>query len=324
MRLRVLLALVAAIAGPGSVIGLAAGVAAAQTPGAVQTPFRPVAIVNDQVITGYDLAQRMQILAALGYPSTGADALRSEALDQLVDEKLKVQAARQAGIDVTPDMVQAGVEEYARRSGMTPDAFRALLSKRGVAKQAIDDMARAEIAWVQVVRARFANRIEPGDAEIDSELALQGNRGGAEYQILEIGLPLEDAGRSPAQTRALADQLYRSLSKGGDFRAAVARYSRAPSAARGGEVGWVSTERMPADLRAALGQLEVGQVSRPLPVSGGISILKLVDKRSADGQATADDQTRAAMRNQLVNQRSSRLADGLLQEMRRDALIEVR
>lgn len=316
MRLRILLALLALVAGPG-LVGTAPSAVA-------QTLFRPVAVVNDQAITGYDLAQRAQILVALGYSAASPDALRSDALDQLVDEKLKLQAAKQMGIDVTPEMVQAGVEEFARRSGMAPDAFRTLMNSQGVTDQALDDMARAEVGWLQVVRARFANRVEPGAADIDSELALLGNRTGTEYQILEIGLPLEDDGRTEAQTRALAEQLYDTLSSGGDFKEAVARFSKAPSAARGGEVGWVTTERMPAELRAALDGLEVGQVSRPLAVSGGISLLKLLDKRSTGQQPAVDQATREAVRNQLVNQRSARMAEGLLQEMRRDALIEVR
>ena len=320
MRLRILLVLLALVAGPG----LVGGLVGTATSAAAQTLFRPVAIVNDQAITGYDLAQRAQILVALGYSAASPDALRSDALDQLVDEKLKLQAAKQMGIEVTPEMVQAGVEEFARRSGMAPDAFRTLMNSQGVTDQALDDMARAEVGWLQVVRARFANRVEPGAADIDSELALLGNRTGAEYQILEIGLPLEDDGRTEAQTRALAEQLYDTLSSGGDFKEAVARFSKAPSAARGGEVGWVSTARMPAELRAALDRLEVGQVSRPLTVSGGISILKLIDKRSTGQQPAVDQATREAVRNQLVNQRSARLAEGLLQEMRRDALIEVR
>lgn len=293
-------------------------------PAAAQTLFRPVAVVNHQAITGFDLAQRAQILTVLGYPSASADALRSDALNQLVDDRLKLQAARKQGVTVTPEMVEAAVEEFARRAGMAPDAFRAVLDAQGVTGQAIEDMARAEIAWLQVVRARFAGRAEPAEADIASEMAMLGAGAGAEYRVLEIGLPLQTQGRSDAETRALAEQLSATLSAGGSFEDAVARYSEAPSAARGGEVGWVSAERMPPELRRTLDAMEVGQVSPPLPVSAGLTILKVMEKRSGGGQPQVDATTRQAVRNQLVNERGSRLAEGLLQEMRRDALIEVR
>lgn len=293
-------------------------------PAPAQTLFRPVAVVNDQAITGYDLAQRAQILVALGYPSASPDALRSAALDQLVDEKLKLQAAQKIGVSVTPEMVESAIEQFARRAGTAPDAFRAVLNAQGVTDQALEDMARAEVGWMQVVRARFADRVEPGEAEIQSELTLQGARAGAEYRVLEIGLPLAGEGRSAAETRALADELYAVLNAGGSFEEAVARYSEAPSAARGGEVGWITPERMPPELRRELDALEVGRVSRPLPVSGGLTILKLIDRRSGGAQPQLDDTARQAVRNQLVNERGARMAEGLLQEMRREALIEVR
>lgn len=316
MRVKHVLAAAALIAGSG-LAGMALPVGA-------QTLFRPVAVVNDSAITGFDLAQRAQILRALGYPADDADALRAAALDHLVDEKLKLQAARDMGIEVTPEMVQAGVEDLARRAGMTPDELRTRLNSQEVSAQALEDMARAEIGWLQVVRSRFAGRVETGEAELDAELAGLGGSASTEYRVLEIGLPLQGDGRTEAETRALAEQLFRSLNDGGSFEEAVARYSESPSAAQGGQVGWVSTGRMPPELKQAVEELEIGAVSRPMEVPGGLTILKVEDKRVSAGQPQAAQANREAVRDQLISQRSARLAEGLLQEMRRDALIDVR
>ena len=310
MRLRVLIAL-------AGVLLAAAGAAVAQT------PFKPVAVVNDSAITGFDLAQRALILSILGYPTDNPEQLRTEALDHLVEDKLKLEAGEQTGITATPDMIAAGVEEYARRMGLTPDEFRARMSARGVTDQALDDMVAAQVVWLDVIRTRFGDRVQPDEAEIDAELAQLG-AGTTEYRILEIGLPLTAGGRSEAETRALAQELSSSLNQGGDFRDAVATYSEAPSAARGGEVGWVTTDRMPPELRQTLAGLEVGQVSAPLQVAGGLSILKVVDKRQTSGGPATGSRSREEVRDALITQRSERLAEGLLQEMRRDALIEVR
>lgn len=290
-----------------------------------QTLFRPVAVVNDSAITGYDLAQRAQILVALGYGSASPDALRAEALDQLVEDRLKLQAGRQIGLEPNAELIEEGIAQYAQASNISTAEFRTLMSARGVTNMALDDMVGAEVVWIQVVRARFINRVQPGEAEIDAELALIAQRNAFEYRIEEIGLPLSEPGRTEAETRALAEQLYTDLNSGGDFSEAVRRFSRAPSAARGGDIGWVSTERMPPDLLRALSQLEPGEVSRPLPVAGGLSLIKLVDRRAASSASpTLDPSARDAIRERLISQRSARLAEGLLQEMRRDALIDIR
>jgi parvulin-like peptidyl-prolyl isomerase len=70
--------------------------------------------------------------------------------------------------------------------------------------------------------------------------------------------------------------------------------------------------------------MEIGEVSRPLDVAGGFSLIQLVEKRATGASQTVDPQLRERIRNRLINVQSARLADGLLQEMRRDALIEVR
>jgi len=293
-------------------------------PAQAQTRFRPVAVVNDSAITGFDLAQRAQIMVALGFTAASADALRAEALDQLVQDRLKLQAGREIGLNPTPELIETGIAELARRSDVSPDEFRALMSNQGVTGMALEDFATAEAVWLQVIRARFANRVQPGEAEIDAELKLIEQLGTSRFRIREIGLPLVIDGRTEAQTRALAEQLYDSLNHGGDFTAAVAKYSRSPSAARGGDVGWVSTARMPPDLARAIAGLKVGEVSRPLSVPGGLSILKVLEKRSAGSVPANDPQVRERIRNRLIARKSARLAEGLLQEMRRDALIEVR
>lgn len=293
-------------------------------PGHAQTLFRPIAVVNDSAITGFDLAQRAQILSALGVSAASTDALRNQALDQLVEDRLKLQAGRRIGIKPSPEVVAQGIEQVARRSNLSAAEFQALMNAQGITDQAIEDLAASEIIWLQVVRARFADRVEPGEAEIDAELALLGQQGAFEYRIREIGLPLTGQNRSQEETLALAQQLASSLNSGESFSDAVQRYSEAPSKARGGDLGWVSTQRMPPNLLNAVRGLQPGSVSQPLEVAGGLSLIKLDERRATGATGEADPEVRERVRRRLINVQSARLADGLLQEMRRDAMIEVR
>ena len=306
-------------------IGLVAALSFTPTAPA-QTMFRPIAIVNDSAITGFDLAQRAQILIALGFPTASPDALRAESLERLIEDRLKLQEGTRLRLNADADSIDAGIEEFANRSGLSVDEFRTAMSTQGVTELALNDMVSAEMVWRQVVRRRFARRVEPGEAEIDAEIALVQQRAGVSYRVAEIGLPAGDEDRSVDETQALAETLYASLSQGGDFAAAVRTYSRAPSAARGGEIGWISTAQMPPDLAETLSGLSPGQVSRPFPVAGGVTILKLIERRlDAAGTIDASDPAlRDRVRNRLSNQRTARLAEGLLQELRRDALIELR
>ena len=307
-----------------SAAAVLAGALFVGTSAEAQTMFRPIAVVNDAAITGYDLAQRTQILAALGFSTGSPESLRNAALDQLVDDRLKVQAGKELGLSASPEQIELAISEFARRSDLSAAEFRAVLSAQGVSGMAIEDLAAAEVVWSQVIRTRYAGRVVPGEAEIDAELNDLSSGAGFEYRLLEIGLPLTADGRSEAETRALAEELFVALNQGGNFEQAVARFSRAPSAGRGGDVGWVATQRMPPAVLENVAGLEVGQVSRPISVPGGLSILKVVERRGRQANTQIDAETRERVRDRLIQRKSNRLAEGLLQELRRDALIEVR
>lgn len=313
-----------------AVLALIAAVAAApaQTDGGQQsgTPFRPVAVVNGSAITGYDLAERARVMRALGFPAETPEALRRAALDRLIEDRLKLQEAERLGVTASEEELQAGVVELAQNVGAEPDEMLALLSSEGIGQRAVEDMVRADVVWRQVVRTRFSRRIDPGEAEVDAEIAQFADRGGRAYRIAEIGLPMEEADRTPEETRALAERLSRELNQGGDFGQAARQHSRAASAAEGGEIGWVPAAGLPADVAAALEGLEPGDVSRPVEVSGGISLIKILDTRTqpAGEVDAADPELRDRVRSRLANQQGARLAEGLLQELRRDALIEIR
>lgn len=288
------------------------------------TLLRPVAVVNDSAITGFDLEQRVRLLRVLGLPAASEEALRKEALRRLVDDRLKLEAGRRLGLQANDDAIARGFEDIAGQLGARPGELEALLENQRITRQAVNDFIGASMVWNEVVRTRFANRIEPGEAEIDSEIALSGG-GRIDYRIQEIGLAMSGDGRSESETRALAERLRNELSQGGDFAAAARRYSSAPSAPSGGEVGWVSSATLPPELNERLQRLEPGQVGEPLPVPGGLSLIRLVDRRGGGETGDINDpELREQVRRAIIEEQSERLAEGLLQELRRDALIEVR
>lgn len=308
------------------VLLLLLGGALGALPASAQTPFRAVATVNDAVITAWDVEQRARILRLVGGEDVDERALGNAALDALVENRLMLQAGKQAGITPTPEMIEEALGEMAGRSGMDAAAFRARLNEAGVTDQAIDDLVGAQAVWRQVIQVRFRDRIEPGEADISAEIALSSERRTTAVRLSEIGLAFEGRGRSRDETRALAGRLARELNAGADFVAAVRRWSDAPSAAEGGAVGWVPVEGLPPEMASMLSSLPEGGVTPPIEVQSGLSILKVEERRS-DAAApvdAADPALRERVRRSLMNARIDRLAQGLLQDLRRDALIQIR
>ncbi|MBY8975654.1 peptidylprolyl isomerase [Rhodobacteraceae bacterium NNCM2] len=294
-------------------------------PAFAQTAFKPVAVVNDSAITGFDLAQRAQILQALGRATSVPERLRSQALDTLIEDRLKLEAGTRNGLTPTDEVVSLGIDVFAKQLDMTGEELRSKLKAQGVSDQAIDDMIAAETIWREVVRARFLSRAEPSEARIDEEVALLSGISATEYNLRELGLRLTGNPEQDKQKREQIMRLYQQLSSGGNFEAAVQQYSESPSKASGGNLGWVRSKNLPVELVRDLNGLEPGGVTRPVSVQGGVALLQLLERRVLDVDAeTISPEMREQIRQQLLAEEVNRLADGYLQELRRDALIEVR
>ncbi|MEM8793364.1 MAG: peptidylprolyl isomerase [Pseudomonadota bacterium] len=291
-----------------------------------QTVFKPVAVVNESVITGFDLAQRARLLSTMDGRGRPAEAFQRQALETLIVDRLKIQAGEAIGLSATEEVVQIGFDLFAQQNGLEPEVLRERLNGDGVTNQAIDDFVAAETIWREVVRARFLAQAEPSSSRIDEELRLSVNLTNTSYRLNEIGLKFTGDRQQDQQISAAILQLYNQLQGGGDFQEAARQFSQTPSAERGGELGWVPGNRMPTDLVRDLNRLEIGQITRPVSIQGGVAILQLVERRTdgSDGNIKVSDEERELVRERLLSQEVNRLAEGFLQEIRRDALIEIR
>ncbi|HUF55265.1 MAG TPA: peptidylprolyl isomerase [Thermohalobaculum sp.] len=297
-------------------------------PGAAQTqqvttPFAPVAVVNGDPVTGFDLEQRVRLLRLLADVPADSGALSQAALEQLIEDRLKIQAGSRAGIAPTEEALAAGIAQFAESRGMTAEALRSRLERAGVTELAFEDLIAAEVVWLELVRGRYGPGAEPDAGELDSQLGQIAQAApGTAYRLQEIGLPAEPGAEADAlaQAQALAAQ----LAQGADFTAAVRQYSQAPSAARDGEVGWVDADRLPPELAVVLATLEPGQVSGPIRVGPGYSIVRVLEVRQGAAPAAAAPEVREQVRRQMMEQRMGQAAQTLMQELRRDALVERR
>jgi peptidyl-prolyl cis-trans isomerase SurA len=287
-------------------------------PAIAASPFDPVRIVNGQVITEYDVAERVKLLDALG----AEDNLRALAIDQLTEDRVKVFEAEVLGIELPEDAIVAGLEQFGAQRGLTLDQVLDVLDEAEIDPAAMDDFVEAGLLWSELLGARFREQSIPTDDEVARAVREAENATILVYQLAEIALPFAERGE--AETEIFARQLYAELQRGFDFEVAARRFSRAPSAENGGLVEPIPQANLPPPLRAELERLSPGQVSEPIPITGGIAILKLVSIRNVrpepDPTLTEFDRTERA-RQQLFSQRVTAFGEGYLQELLLDAVI---
>ncbi|MGB0508043.1 MAG: peptidylprolyl isomerase, partial [Pikeienuella sp.] len=240
-----------------------------------QTVFQPAAKVNDDVITNYDVMQRARLLVAGG--AKPVEDIARVALEELIKDKLKLQVAERLKLVVTAEEIQGAFQEFAGKSGMSVDQLEADLASKGIDRSAMDDLISSQIVWAQIVNARFSSRATPSDVELDQEINLARSDRSVEFRLQEIVIPA--AQENLAEARVYLQNVRAEILSGADFAAVAQKISRGPSAPRGGDIGWLRPRALPPTMQQALSSMQLGEISEPLPMQGGLVLLQLLDKR---------------------------------------------
>ncbi len=323
----------------GAALGLAA-VIAGLTGARAQTQPVPkaapllsesvAAIVDDEAITTYALKQRMQwLVMTTGIQPTAENQaeLQREALYALIDERLKIQELkrqeRQRKLkpgDLFADDADVNemIKDYASQNNMNPQQFVAMLQSRGIAEKTMRDQVKTDLSYRRWINGFYRNRIRISDDKVDAmmrELADAASK--PSYLISEIFIDAARAGSVDAAVTA-GTQMIGLLQQNARFDNLARQYSSLPSAASGGDAGWLSTAELEPEVAKVLETLRPGQVAPPIRTSDGAYLIMLREKRAGGTgsaivnlrqiavnlPADATPQQVQAAQNQLANAKS--------------------
>ena len=289
-----------------------------------QQAGRIVAVVNEDVITHYDVVARLGIALSSSNVRDTPDVRRrlgSQILRTLMDERLQSQEAGRLGVRVSERELARQFEDIEKRNNLPPGGLIDFFRRNRLDIEALKEHLRVEIAWSKVLAGRVMPRVEVGVDEIDARLAeRRAAVGSTEYAVSEIFLELEDPARE-SEVRAAAEGIVAQLRAGASFAALARQFSRSSSAAIGGDLGRVRAGQLDARLEGELDSLEPNGFSSPVRLEDGFYILLLRERRIVESAPAEDAGERADIERQLRLERIGRRADRYLQDLRRSALI---
>lgn len=247
-----------------------AALCAAVPPAMAQGLFAPVVKVDDQVVTRYEVNQRVALLRVLRAQGN----LEGLAREQLIEDRVKLAAARNAGIEITEEAIMEGMSEFAGRANLTREELLRALAGAGVAEETFRDFIISALSWRDLVRARFVPRVRITEADIDK--ALSALTGGSTVRVLLSEIILPAPPQQAAEAQALAEGLsqIRSIQQ---FSAEASRVSATQSRTNGGRLEWMPITNLPEPLRPVILGLAVGEVTQPIPLEGAIALFQMRD-----------------------------------------------
>ena len=264
--------------------------------GRVQLVDRVIAVVNDEVITRYELnEQRKAVVAQLkrqGVAMPPDAELDAQVLERFINEKVQLQYAREYGIRADEEVVNASLQRIAADNKMSMQQFVAALKKDGVTIEKFRDELKNEIVLSRLRDREVESRVTVTDSEIDNYLAIAKAQGAsqAEYQLAHIlVLVPEQATPDQIETRKKrAEEAARQLKAGTAFGQVAAVFSDSNDAAQGGALGWRQADRLPTIYADAANKLKPGETSDVLRSANGFHIVRLIEKRAGEQKSIVE------------------------------------
>jgi peptidyl-prolyl cis-trans isomerase SurA len=207
------------------------------------------------------------------------DRLTPQVTRLLIDERLRFQEIQRRRIAVTDDEIAAAIADLERRNNLPAGGLVGQLRRAGVEPRVLFDQLRVQIGWGRLVRALLGRQANPTEGEINDWLANQRARTGQpEFLVSEIFIPLDDPSEE-AEVRRFVDDVVTQLRGGVAFPIAATQFSQAQSALAGGDLGWVGTEALDAEVARIVAQMPPGAISSAIRVPGGFQIVALRQRR---------------------------------------------
>lgn len=269
---------------------LLAGMAGGLAPASAQDSSgqRAAAVVNDIVISTFDVDQRTRlVLSRGGGPQSAAAAqrIRGQILRTLIDELLQLQEAEKSEIVVSDREVDEALARISEQNGTTPAAIERSLAQGGIYMSTLKTQIKAEIAWSSLIEARLAPRINVTEEEIDEEMRrIEAGATKPQYLVSEIFIGIDGPG-DEARVRGQMSQVIAALRGGTPFPAIAEQFSESASASRGGDLGWIQEGDIAPEVFATLQRMRPQSVSEPIRTVSGYSLVVLRDKMRPAGSA---------------------------------------
>jgi peptidyl-prolyl cis-trans isomerase SurA len=292
---------------------LIAACAAAPCPAAAQ---QVVLIVNGDIITDYDIDQRMKFMALSNHKQPS----RIEVIEDLIDEKLKVQVSRRYKVEISEKDVDQNYAEMGKRLHLTSEQLTQAFAQSGVDSATLKARIRADTAWQYLIRGKFQSSLQISEKSVLAEIKARrpddaAPTVGYDYTLRPILFVVQHGDSALFEQRRRDAELLRARFNSCDNGLAVARGLRDVAVRE--PITKNSSELLPA-LRDILDKTEIGHLTAPETTAQGVELFALCEKK----ETRNDTPEKAEVRNKIFSETFQTKANNLLRDLRRQAMIE--
>lgn len=274
-----------------------------------------VALINGEIISNEDINNQINIFmlnSPIPFNSETKEMITRRVLAQTIEQKLKLQNAEKNGIKISDGEVNEQIRLWAQKNKVNLDN----LKEKKIDRAALAENIKAELAWVKLIRKKYYQTANITQTEIDETIReITEDMNIKKYQVLEIFIRKENAKD--------INRLVERLREDPRFELYAARFSEAPSASNGGNLGWINSGKMLSALEMRLSKMRIDEVSDAILIGDGYYIVKLLQIFDPKKNKTFAP-NKSEVRTLLENQKMEALSKKMLQDVKQKAVIEIK
>ena len=280
---------------PSSTVGTRSQTTNDAAPAVVQANYI-VAIVNSEPVTSTEVRARLiryeQRLTTMGAPMPSRIDLSREVLEDVINEKIQLQKARESGVRIDDRTLDAAIQNFANQNKISVTDLRERTSADGIGFTQIRNDILNQLL-IQKLRERdVLGNIDINDREIEAFLKASTTSNQTGELAIDIAQILVAVPENASEAQILAAReralrIYNKAINGGDFYKLAQENSDAKDARTGGQMGLRSIERYPTLFVEAIKDKKVADVVGPIRSGAGFHVLQLLAKEApADASLT--------------------------------------
>ena len=312
-------------------LALAAGIIASGAPQpshASELVERIVARVNGEIITQREFDQERQKLHAQLAQNYSGDELEKQfqaqsknMLRDMIDQDLLVEKAKDDDINVETDIIKRLDEIRGQYNLPSLEALQDAVEKEGIVWEDFKDQIRRQLLMREVISREVGSRII-----LPREDALKYFNAHKDQFDSPPGVHLAEIlvstnKHKPAEAEKIANQALTEIQNGAKFSDVAAKYSDAPSASDGGDVGFFKAGTVAPAIEAAISKVDVGETTPVIDTQYGSMIFKVLERR--EGKTPTFDQVEQQVTSYLYNQKVEGQLREFLTTLRKESYIRL-
>ena len=286
---------------------------------------RVIAKVGDQIVTSYELINKIKTILFLNKQSLNQgniNSIKQQALILLIDNKIKIEEIKKYNHSFTQNnMLQNNLDKIAKKFNTDSQGLKELFTNNTIDYAIYKNDVETDLLWNTLIFRLYEEKISFNEKEVENDLKkfISNQEDVEEYKLSEIEILINDSLENKNKIAQIQQQI-----KDMGFENAAMKFSISATASDGGDLGWINSKSLSEQILTIISKLKVNEISKPIITTDKLLFLKLIDKKKIKIKENNLDTITEKIINEKKNEYLQLFSNNHLSKIKNNKFINVK